>query len=199
MAPGPSSELRGESAVIAEAQRLLEIAALGVRHAAETLPVPALELVLEPPALQRPGASFVTLKRDRLLRGCIGTLEPSRALAADVVENAYAAACRDPRFPAVQIHELAGLQVSVATLGPHEPLHARSWDALLAVLRPGIDGLVVRSGSRRATFLPAVWEQLPEPADFIDALWQKARLSPRSWPEQLELSRYRVETIQMRL
>ncbi len=185
--------------MIAEGQRLLEIAALGVRHAAETRPAPLLDLPREPTALLRPGASFVTLKRSGQLRGCIGTLEPSRPLAADVAENAYAAACRDPRFPALQVFELEGLHLSVATLGPHEPILASTRDALLASLRPGIDGLVVRSGSRRATFLPAVWEQLPEAGDFIDALWQKARLAPGSWPELLELSRYRVDTIQTRL
>lgn len=199
MVPGPSSNTRGTGVAMAEGRRLLEIAALGVRHAAETLPAPALDLKRELPVLLQPGASFVTLKRDGQLRGCIGTLEPSRPLASDVAENAYAAACRDPRFPAVQLRELAGLQLSVATLGPHEALRASSRDALLAALRPGIDGLVVRSGSRRATFLPAVWEQLPEPADFVDALWQKARLLPGSWPEHLELSRYRVETIHTRL
>lgn len=185
--------------MIPEGQRLLEIAAQGVRHAAETRPAPLLDLSGEPTVLLRPGASFVTLKREGQLRGCIGTLEPSRPLVADVAENAYAAACRDPRFPALQIRELEGLHLSVATLGPHEPLRASTRDALLASLQPGIDGLVVRSGSRRATFLPAVWEQLPEAEDFLDALWRKARLAPGSWPEQLELSRYRVDTIQTRL
>lgn len=185
--------------MIGEAERLLEIAARGVRSAAEFLPVPALELAREPSVLLDPGASFVTLKRDGRLRGCIGTLEASRPLATDVMENAYAAACRDPRFPALNMRELEGLALSVATLGPHEILHAGTRSALLEALRPGVDGLVVRSGTRRATFLPAIWEQLPDPADFVDALWQKARLVPGSWPGQVELSRYRVETIEARL
>lgn len=180
-------------------ERLLEIAALGVGRAAEMLPAPALDLGNEPPALLNPGASFVTLKREGRLRGCIGTLEATRPLASDVLENAYAAACRDPRFPPLNTRELEDLVVSVATLGPHEPLRASTRDALLRALRPGVDGLVVRSGTRRATFLPAVWEQLPDPADFVDALWRKARLVPGSWPDQLVLSRYRVETIQTHL
>lgn len=179
-----------------ETQRLLEIAALGVRHAAAMLPAPALDLTREPLVLLEPGASFVTLKRGGRLRGCIGTLQASRPLATDVVENGYAAACRDPRFPALDRREVEGLTLSVATLSPHEPLRADTRDVLLAALRPGVDGLVVHSGTRRATFLPAVWEQLPEPADFVDALWQKARLLPGSWPEQLELSRYQVDTVQ---
>ena len=199
MAPGPSGEALAVRPVMMETERLLEIATLGVRRAAEFLPIPALDLATEPSVLLDPGASFVTLKRDGRLRGCIGTLEASRPLATDVMENAYAAACRDPRFPALNMRELEGLALSVATLGPHEILYASTRKALLAALRPGVDGLVVRSGTRRATFLPAVWEQLPDPADFIDALWQKARLIPGSWPAQLELRRYRVETIQARL
>ncbi|TVP81140.1 MAG: AmmeMemoRadiSam system protein A [Thioalkalivibrio sp.] len=179
--------------------RLLEIAAQGVRHAAELLPAPVIDPRREIGLLLRPGASFVTLKRAGTLRGCIGSLKPTRPLAEDVAENAYAAARRDPRFPRLEVWELAGLQLSVATLGPHETLLIDTRDALLAALRPGIDGLVVRSGALRATFLPAVWEQLPEPADFVDALWHKARLTPGTWPEQLQLSRYHVETVHTRL
>jgi uncharacterized protein len=199
MAPGPSADPRETTAVTAETWRLLAIAADGVRHAAKSLPAPLLDLKREPAALLHPGASFVTLKRDGQLRGCIGSLEPSRPLAADVVGNAWAAACRDPRFPVLRTHELAGLQITVSTLGPHESIRADTRDALLAVLRPGVDGLVVRSGPLRATFLPSVWEQLPEPAAFIDALWRKARLLPGSWPAKIELSRYVVHSIETRL
>ena len=196
MAPGHSTEYRDPAAATSVAARLLEIAAQGVRDAAERRPVPVIDTRRETGSLRRPGASFVTLKLAGTLRGCIGSLEPIRPLAEDVAENAYAAARRDPRFPGLEVRELAGLHLSVATLGAHEVLLAETRDALLAALRPGIDGLVVRSGSLRATFLPAVWEQLPEPADFVDALWHKARLIPGTWPEQLQLSRYRVETVQ---
>ncbi len=199
MAPGHSTEHMAPTSAPGVADRLLEIAAQGVRHAAELLPVPVIDPLRESGLLRCPGASFVTLKRAGSLRGCIGSLEPIRTLAEDVTENAYAAARRDPRFPVLEARELAGLQLSVATLGTQEPLLATSRDALLAALRPGIDGLVVRSGTLRATFLPAVWEQLPEPADFIDALWRKARLTPGAWPLQLQLSRYRVETVETHL
>lgn len=199
MAPGHSTEHVNPTSATGAADRLLEIAAQGVRHAAERLPVPVIDPRRETRLLRRPGACFVTLKRAGTLRGCIGTLEPIRPLAEDVAENAYAAARRDPRFPGLEVRELAGLQLSVATLGTHEVLLADTRDALLTALRPGIDGLVVRAGSLRATFLPAVWEQLPEPADFIDALWRKARLTPGAWPAQLQLSRYRVETVETRL
>ena len=199
MAPGHSTERMTPDCATEARERLLEIAALAVRHAAARLPAPVIDPLRETGLLLHPGASFVTLKRSGTLRGCIGSLEPTRALAEDVAENAYAAARRDPRFPGLEVWELAGLQLSVATLGPHEALRIETRDALLAALRPGIDGLVVRSGALRATFLPAVWEQLPKPADFIDALWHKARLTPGAWPEQLQLSRYRVETVDTRL
>ena len=199
MAPGHSTERMAPGFDTGVRDRLLEIAAQGVRCAAERLPAPVIDPLRETGLLLHPGASFVTLKRSGTLRGCIGSLEPTRALAEDVAENAYAAARRDPRFPGLEVWELAGLQLSVATLGPHEALLIETRDALLAALRPGIDGLVVRSGALRATFLPAVWEQLPKPADFVDALWHKARLTPGAWPKQLQLSRYRVETVATRL
>jgi AmmeMemoRadiSam system protein A len=180
-------------------QRLLTLAALGVRHAAEARTEPAIDPAGEPPALLHPGASFVTLKRDGRLRGCIGSLEPTRPLAQDVAANAYAAARRDPRFPVLEVHELDGLEVSVATLGRQQGLVVESRSDLIVTLRPGIDGLVVRSGSHRATFLPAVWEQLPDPESFIAALWRKAGLPPDDWPRELQLSRYQVEHFATRL
>jgi uncharacterized protein len=199
MAPGQCTEAEAAFVAQADGGRLLEIATLGVRHAAEARAAPVLDLRREPGSLLRPGASFVTLKREGRLRGCIGSLEPSRPLAEDVAQNAYAAARRDPRFPSLQAWELPGLDLSVATLGPHEPMTVATRDELLTMLRPGMDGLVVRSGRLRATFLPAVWKQLPAPDDFIDALWQKAHLIQGAWPANLELSRYHVTTVRTRL
>jgi AmmeMemoRadiSam system protein A len=180
-------------------QRLLTLAALGVRHAAEARTEPTIDPAGEPPALLQPGASFVTLKRDGRLRGCIGSLEPTRPLAQDVAANAYAAARRDPRFQVLEVHELDGLEVSVSTLGRQQGLVVESRSDLIVTLRPGIDGLVVHSGSHRATFLPAVWEQLPDPESFIAALWRKAGLPPDDWPRELQLSRYQVEHFATRL
>ncbi len=199
MAPGHFTESLGTAMCRDIGDRLLEIGARSVHHAAGLLPVPAIDRGRENGLLLSPGASFVTLKREGALRGCIGSLEPTRPLAEDVSENAYAAACRDPRFPALETWEIRGLRLSVATLGTHETLPVNTRETLLAILRPGIDGLVVRSGERRATFLPAVWEQLPEPEDFVDALWLKAHLTPRTWPAQLQVSRYLVETVETHL
>jgi AmmeMemoRadiSam system protein A len=199
MAPGrsPEMELRLHDPILQE--RLLTLAALGVRHAAEARTEPAIDPAGESPALLQPGASFVTLKRDGRLRGCIGSLEPTRPLAQDVAANAYAAARRDPRFPVLEVHELDSLEVSVATLGRQQGLVVESRSDLIVTLRPGIDGLVVRSGAHRATFLPAVWEQLPDPESFVAALWRKAGLPPNAWPRELQLSRYHVEHFETRL
>ncbi|AGA32982.1 AMMECR1 domain protein [Thioalkalivibrio nitratireducens DSM 14787] len=198
MAHGPSSEPIRFLEPEHEA-RLLEIAVLGVRHAAAIQALPHVDPAREPPALQRPGATFVTLKREGRLRGCIGTLEATRPLAEDVAYNAFAAARHDPRFPPLTTHEISGLELSVAALGAQEPLAPASREALLEALRPGIDGLVVRSGMLRATFLPAVWEQLPDPGDFVAALWEKARLPAGAWPGELRLSRYRVYTLNIHI
>ena len=199
MAPGRLPDMDIHLHEPALRQRLLDLATLGVRHAADARAEPAIAPGGEPPALLHPGASFVTLKRAGRLRGCVGSLEPTRPLAQDVAANGYAAARRDPRFPALDIQELDGLELSVSTLGPQQGLVVESRLDLLVTLRPGVDGLVVRSGTLRATFLPAVWEQLPDPESFVAALWRKAGLPPNAWPRELQLSRYHVEHFATRL
>ncbi len=199
MAPGRLPDMDIDLHEPALRERLLNLATLGVRHAAEARAEPTLDLVSETPALLHPGASFVTLKREGRLRGCIGSLEPTRPLAQDVAANGYAAARRDPRFAALEIRELDGLELSVSTLGPQQGLVVADRSELLVTLRPGVDGLVVRSGTHRATFLPAVWEQLPDPESFIAALWRKAGLPIDAWPRELQLTRYHVEHFETRL
>lgn len=151
-----------------------------------------LDLDRLPAALARPGAAFVTLERRGELRGCIGTLEAHRPLAEDVVENACAAAFRDPRFAPLTADELDGLDLSVSVLGAPVALPAASEAELLAALEPGVDGLIVEDGYHRATFLPAVWESLPEPRDFLAHLWRKAGLPRGHWSPTLTCRRYRV-------
>jgi len=148
-----------------------------------------------PERLRRPGASFVTLERDGELRGCIGSIEARRPLAEDVVENARAAAFYDPRFPPLERRELGGLDIHLSVLTPSEPLPAASEAELLAALAPGEDGLILEEGPRRSTFLPQVWESLPEPRDFLRQLKRKAGLPPDHWSPDLRFRRYRVETI----
>jgi AmmeMemoRadiSam system protein A len=143
--------------------------------------------------LCEPGASFVTLLLEGELRGCIGSIEPVRPLGEDVHANARAAAYRDPRFPPLPPADIASLQVEVSVLSPRSVVPAPSEDDAVAALRPGVDGLVLEYDGRRATFLPQVWEGLPDPLAFLSQLRLKANLPPRFWHPSVRLSRYTVE------
>lgn len=138
-------------------------------------------------------ASFVTLERQGQLRGCIGMLEAVRPLVQDIVENAFAAAFRDPRFPPLTEAEFADLDIHISILSPAEPLHFSSEQDLLTQLQPGLDGLILEEGLRRATFLPSVWEQLPNPQHFLQHLKQKAGLPISYWSDTLKVFRYRTD------
>ena len=145
-------------------------------------------------ALGRPGATFVTLKQRGELRGCIGSLEPRRALAVDVRHNALAAAFEDPRFAPLAIHELDATAVEVSLLSPASPVEVSGEQELVARLEPGVDGIVLELGQRRATFLPQVWESLSDPRDFIGALKRKAGMPAHFWSPEIRVSRYTVAT-----
>ena len=144
------------------------------------------------PWLERPGATFVTLMCENVLRGCIGSLEARRALALDVRENALAAAFRDPRFKPLTTQEWARTSVEISLLSTLESLPLDDESQVLRRLRPGIDGLVLEFGHHRGTFLPQVWEQLPEPESFLTNLKRKAGLPPDFWEPGMRLSRYTV-------
>jgi AmmeMemoRadiSam system protein A len=142
--------------------------------------------------LGQPGATFVTLKRAGELRGCIGSLRPTRPLGVDVHANAIAAAFGDPRFPPLARHEFEEVVVEVSLLSADEPIAVVDEADLIARLRPGLDGLVLGYGHRRATFLPQVWDALPEPREFVAALKRKAGLPENFWNPQMNVSRYGV-------
>lgn len=148
---------------------------------------------VDAPELHRPGATFVTLTQHGNLRGCIGSLEAWRPLAQDVRENALAAAFRDPRFNALRADELPCTRVEVSLLTPAEPVSFTSEADALAQLRPNVDGVIFTAGQRRSTFLPQVWEQLPEPATFMAHLKQKAGLPAGYWGPDVSLERYTVK------
>lgn len=156
-----------------------------------------LGVACRPPArpdwLEAPGAVFVTLTRGGRLRGCIGSLAACRSLGADLEANACAAAFRDPRFPPLTAAELADTCVEVSILSPAEPLACRDEADACCQLRPGLDGVILECGRHRGTFLPQVWEQLPEPAQFLAHLKVKAGLPADYWSAEVRLSRYRVE------
>lgn len=144
------------------------------------------------PFLHRPGASFVTLKRDGQLRGCIGSLSAHRILLDDVRANARASAFQDPRFASLRFEELSTVRIEVSLLSAPEALDCRDEADALSQLRPGLDGIVLEAGSHRGTFLPQVWETLPEPRRFLEELKRKAGLAPDFWDAGVRLSRYTV-------
>ncbi len=195
----PEAEPRAPAPVYSAQQRstLLAVARAAIEHGLER----GRALAVEParygdPALAEPRATFVTLKRDGQLRGCIGTLRAYQPLLVDVAERAYAAAFRDPRFPPVTRAEWSrpGFELSVSVLSPAEPMRARDEADALRQLRPGVDGIILSEGPRRGTFLPSVWEQLPEPREFLAQLKRKAGLPRGYWSERVELSRYTSES-----
>ncbi len=145
--------------------------------------------------LAEEGACFVTLKQKNRLRGCIGSLVAQRPLIVDVAENAFAAAFRDPRFQAVIEEDFAQLNaLEVSILSAPTPVSPSTEEALLAALRPGIDGLIVREGDKRATFLPQVWQQLPSGRAFLGHLWRKAGLPARHWSPELRFWTYQTQS-----
>lgn len=147
---------------------------------------------LDLPALTEPGATFVTLTKKGLLRGCIGSLEAHRPLIADVRANAVSAALEDPRFYPLEPEELKQTKVEVSLVSSPEPLPFTDEADLLGKLEPGTDGLIISSGPHRATFLPQVWEQLPDPKQFLAHLKQKSGLPGDTPIEIFKVQRYRV-------
>lgn len=146
-----------------------------------------------PPALREPGATFVTLKLNGRLRGCIGSFEADRSLAEDVSRNAYSAAFMDYRFPPLSGEEFPDIELHISLLTPLEPMDVQSREDLLRQLHPGMDGLLLEDSTHRSTFLPQVWESLPDPEDFLGELLLKAGLPREHWSDTLSFHRYRVE------
>lgn len=173
---------------------LLDLArgAITARLTPEQAQPPAPERAATP--LQTQAASFVTLTLNGDLRGCIGTIRAHRALATDVADNAISAAFRDPRFAPVTAGLLPDLRIKIAVLSKAQPLHFRNEQEALAQVAPGLDGLILSSGGHRGVFLPAVWDSLPEPRAFLEALKLKAGLPRHSWAKDTSLQRFRVES-----
>jgi hypothetical protein len=143
--------------------------------------------------LQERAATFVTLREKGELRGCIGSIDARRALGEDVVHNAQAAAFRDPRFPPVEPSEVGALEVEVSLLTPRQGMRVANEAEALLQLRPGVDGIYFEYGQSGATFLPQVWESIPDPLVFLCELRRKAGLPLRFWHPDVKLSRYTVE------
>lgn len=175
---------------------LLDLADRSIRHGLENGKPLALDLKSEPAPLQANGASFVTLRTAaRQLRGCIGSPTAHQPLALDVTQNAFKAAFRDPRFNPVGADEYDSLHLSISVLSPQSPMTIADEADLLHQLRPGIDGLVIADGGHRALFLPSVWEQLPDPKQFLAHLKQKAGMPQGHWSTGFRANRFIAEEI----
>jgi len=175
-------------------QQLLQLAGDSIKKGlcGETLTVRPTDY---PESLRPLRATFVTLHVDEKLRGCIGTLEARRTLVEDVVSNAYGAAFRDTRFPTLTWPEFERLDIHISILSLPEPVQFSSEADLLAQLRPHVDGLIIEEGAYHGTFLPSVWEQLPEPREFLRHLKHKAGLPPDYWSSRIRVQRYTTESI----
>ncbi len=171
---------------------LLSIARAAI---AETLELPHAsieELAQGKPWLQEKAACFVTLTQNGQLRGCIGTLEAHSSLLEDVVHNANAAAFRDSRFSPLVRDEFEETEIEISLLSAMQPLIFLNEQDALTQLRPGIDGVLFESGQHRSTFLPQVWQQLPDSKTFMAHLKAKAGLSSDFWSDEVKLYRYTV-------
>jgi len=160
---------------------LLGLARESLRRSAAGAELPRPEGCGLPPPLRSPRGCFVTLTRLGVLRGCIGNLDPRWPLWQAVIENTRAAALRDARFPAVTASEVDDLQIEISLLTVPVLLPHDTPEALLRALRPGVDGVLLACGGRRATFLPQVWDTLPDPERFLGQLALKAGLAPEDW------------------
>ncbi|MFH1263916.1 MAG: AmmeMemoRadiSam system protein A [Pseudomonadota bacterium] len=152
-----------------------------------------LERLYEPPLepwMTNHEATFVTLTIDDELRGCIGTIEARRPLLEDLGSHARAAAFSDPRFPPLTLEEYPKIRVEVSVLSPTEEIEFRDEKDALSKIRPFIDGIVFRSGYNQSTFLPQVWEKLPDPKAFLGHLKRKAGLPVDHWSDDVQLFRY---------
>ena len=174
-------------------QQLQEIAKAAIKHGIEHGRSLSVDINDYPAELTLNRATFITLKINDQLRGCIGTLIAHAPLVIDIADNAYSAAFKDPRFQPVSKTEFDSLQYHISILTEPEPMKVKDEQDLLSQLRPGIDGIVLHEGTRRSTFLPSVWEALPDPAEFIRNLKLKAGLSGDHWSNTIHFERYTVE------
>ncbi len=177
-----------------ERTELLTQARLAIEAAVSGKPMPSVDWNVLSETLLKPGASFVTLTRHGQLHGCIGALEPYQPLIEDVREHAAAAATQDYRFSPLRLTELPEIVIEISRLTQPVHLEYENPDDLIKRLRPGIDGVVLRDGYRRSTFLPQVWEKIPDPAEFLSNLCYKMGAAPDLWRQKkLEVDIYQVE------
>ena len=178
----------------AEKQTLLRLAREALECGVRRKKLPPVDSASLTPHLLEQGASFVTLTINGDLRGCIGALEAYQPLVDDVREHAIAAALEDPRFRPVDESELDRINIEVSRLTAPRPLEYSTSEDLLVKLRPHVDGVILKGDFRRATFLPQVWEKIPDPEEFLDHLCAKMGARSNLWRNtKLQVEVYQVE------
>jgi len=178
-----------------EQQTCLQVARDSILHGLQNGSALDIEIMEYPKNLTQHLASFVTLYLQGQLRGCIGALVASQPLIKDIAEHAYAAAFKDPRFPALTNNEFNKITIDISVLAKPEPIIFKNKQDLLRQIRPGVDGLIIEHGYNRGTFLPSVWEQLPTVNEFFQHLKIKAGLPENWWKDDVKVSRYETFSI----
>jgi len=183
-----------ENLTLDEQKTLLRIAREAIEYRVRGEKLPPIQKETLSPSLKEEGATFITLTIQGQLRGCIGALEAYQPLVDDVREHAVAAALEDPRFPPLGEAELSRIQIEVSRLTRPVPLEYTDADDLLSKLRPHIDGVILKDGLRRATFLPQVWEKIPDPSEFMNNLCYKMGMVHHHWRNKhFDVLIYQVE------
>lgn len=172
---------------------LIRAAVATIQRAAHNMAPPEVRTETFHPSIQAHRGAFVTLNRNGRLRGCIGSLVGYQPLVQDVVVNAHKSSVADPRFPKLTSEELDNLEIEISVLSPQTPMLVADKADLFRQLRPTIDGLVLTDNNHRALFLPSVWEQIPDPEQFLGHLLVKAGLAAHHWSPTLRFFRFTVE------
>lgn len=189
------SDSRSVEMTDADRRTLLQLAVVAVRDRLHQRPPSPSDPTTWTEPLRELRATFVTLRRRGELRGCCGTVRPREPLARDVVRSALSAAFSDPRFASVEPHEFVELDLHISLLSRPQSLSILTEADLVAVVRPGIDGLILSDESHQGVFLPSVWEQVATPREFVRRLKQKAGFSPDHWSPWLRVERFTAESI----
>ena len=177
-------------------QLLLKLAYDSIDHGLATQQALKVRLTDFPPQLSNIRACFVTIEKNGQLRGCIGSLKAHQALVKDVAQNAFKAAFNDPRFPPLSSKERDQIDCHISVLSEPQVFPVTSEENLLTTIRPGIDGLILQEAAYSATFLPSVWESLPQPKEFLAHLKQKAGLPANYWSDSMRFWRYQSHMIE---
>ncbi len=188
-------EMGGDELTSADRRTLLDVAGKSIAHGISTGSELAIDLANQPHRLLARQPCFVTLHVDGKLRGCMGSLEGSEPLVANVARNAWLAAFRDPRFGKLTRDEFPSLEIHISLLSSPEELHFQSEADLLSQIRPGVDGLTLIEGGRRGTLLPSVWRSVRDAHEFLAHLKKKTGLAANYWSDTIRVERYTAESI----